>query len=162
MKEDQQLTIDGDKYVIRSMKTSEGARTLIRLAKLVLPNAQGVGSIFDAKNQLLDLFDKPIDFEAFLKALGERMDDEAIMGVVETTLSPLSVVRGGKMIELRDAYDEHFKGRYETLFKVFFAALRHNYASFFADVPAIVASFLNLKKAAPTSQASSPNQSTQK
>jgi hypothetical protein len=78
-------------------------------------------------------------------------------------LEPLSVVRGQEMLELKAAYDEHFKGRYEALFKVFFAALRHNYASFFADVPAVVVSILPLKpKPQESSKASTPSQSKPK
>jgi len=68
-----------------------------------------------------------------------------MMKIVETVLAPVSVIRGDGIYDLKSVYETHFAGQYDHLFKVFFVALKHNYASFFSGLPGVIQTILPKK-----------------
>jgi len=66
MKSDLTVEIDGTKYIIRSMTTSVGARTLLQLGRLLLPTIKPIATLFDLNHEVFNLLDKPFNMEDVL------------------------------------------------------------------------------------------------
>jgi hypothetical protein len=145
VKSDKRLKVGNDEYIFRCMKTSTGSRVLVQVGRLLLPHAK-ILSIFDVKTELMSIIDKPFNMEDMLTALGNHLQEDEMMKIVETVLEPCSVILKDQALELPSVYETHFAGEYALLFQVFAEAFKHNYASFFVGIPGIVKAFIPTTK----------------
>lgn len=123
--------IGGEKYACTMMPATLANKTLIELVEVVgRPAATVLANAFTAKKDVADL-DVDELVRVAMQAVFERMDGERGDALVKAVLDGVTVEKKGDVVKM---FDEHFRGRILTLYKVFGWAIEVNYQDFFDAV----------------------------
>lgn len=147
----QTTTIDGHSYTVRKLPARRGTRMLTKLARMIGPS---IGTLAEG-GKLSDLMGAKVDGKLFSRAVAAlflHVDEDAVDAILMELADVTTVEKGGL---LRPNYDLHFMGRQGALMKWAAFALEAQYADFFGEVRAAVASLDEL--AAKVGAAESPS-----
>lgn len=123
--------ISGDKYVCQMMPATLANKTLITLVEIVgRPAATILADAFTAKKDIGDLDVQEL-LNVAMQAVFERFDGDRGDAIVKAVLEGVLVEGKGPVNE---CFDDHFRGRILTLYKVFRWAIEVNYKDFFDAV----------------------------
>lgn len=132
-------TIDGDEYEFTQFGAKESIRILSRVLKLVgEPMTLAYASFKDdPEGTAKSFFDRDFDKMILSKAVGafaERMDDEAVLDLIETLTAKSNVICNGAKID----FNSHYEQRLGRMFKVLLAALEVQFGNFLEELPGSV------------------------
>jgi hypothetical protein len=112
--------IRGESFTVEQLGAREGSKVLARLTKVIAPVAAMASA--DAKTE--DILAKLLD------ALTEEDLDYLTTVFAQATRVTLA---SGKVITLKDQFDEYFAGKYGLMLQWFYKCLDANFASFLAE-----------------------------
>ena len=120
------IKIDGEKYSIVLLNTSETLRTGQEIIKLILPSA---GAAMDGMFGEQDILaDEPATFTSIAFHLVRQMGEFHTIETVKQLLEGSTV--DGEPLE----FETHFKGKFSVLIKLIEFAVKENYGSLFTDM----------------------------
>lgn len=122
--------ISGDRYACSMMPATLANKTLITLVDVIgRPATTILANAFTAK----DVGDLDVEelIGVAMTAVFERMDGERGDALIKAVLTGVVVEGKGDVVKM---FDEHFRGRILTLYKVFRWAIEVNYKDFFDAV----------------------------
>lgn len=128
--------IDGHSYTVRKLPARKGTRMLAKIARMVGPS---LGTLAEG-GKLSDLMDAKLDGKLFSRAISAlflHVDEDAVEAILMDLADVTTVEPGGV---LKPIYDVHFMGRQGALMRWAAFALEAQYADFFAEVRAAIAS----------------------
>jgi hypothetical protein len=129
-RETQFKEIGGDKYACHMMPATIANKTLIELVDVVgRPAATILANAFTAK----DIGDLDVEelVSVAMQAVFQRMDGDRGDALMKAILNGVVVEGKGDVVK---NFDDHFRGRILTLYKVFRWAVEVNYQDFFDAV----------------------------
>ncbi len=132
MRYDQEVSVDGESYMVHAFPATKALKILTRLTKLVGEPLSVFGGGIDGKAE--ELIPKAV------RALAERLDENDVELLVKDILR--SVSHGG--VSVADKFETHFQLKFGHLFKLLASVLKFQYGDFFsvlaASAPQAVAS----------------------
>lgn len=123
--------IDGDTYSVAYMPVGVAMEFADKLAKLAAPLLEG-GALKMPKPD--DKVDKQLVLDMVSKLLS-KLEAKRLVALVKEIMIYVSVGPDGTGVELKISWEQHFQGKFDTLFRVLRFFMEVQYDSFFKLLP---------------------------
>lgn len=140
MKQAQTKEINGIKFTVSPLLTSEGLIVMSRIMKLLGPTA--AGALQEGKG-----IDSEINLSGALNALAERLDETLVLDTIKKLVNDRSTQVGtpeGGATQLN--FELQFQGEFVTLMQVVQLAFEVNYGDFFGVLQGLFVKAMDMEK----------------